>query len=285
MRFSYTPEDLRRMPARPERSHKGSFGRVFVLGGSPGMAGAAIFAGTAAYRSGCGLVELFTAEENRIILQLGLPEAVLTLPQPGQTPEEALAEALSAHRPSALVIGPGLGQTEQALRLLTAALRAAEAPLVLDADGLNLLAAHPELWALVPKDSILTPHPAELSRLTGLPVSRILEDVPGVAEAFAREHHVICAAKDHRTAVSDGTDTMINQSGCSALATGGSGDVLSGIIAGLLAQKMPPFEAAALGVYLHGLAGDAAAARLSAYSVMARDVLEAIPEVLRGIKN
>jgi len=185
-------------------------------------------------------------------------------------------------RASAIVLGVGLGTTDTAKKLLIYTLESANCPIVIDADGLNILAADKELLRKLPKGTVITPHAGEMSRLTGLPIAAVLDDIPSVSERFAEEYGVVCVMKDSNTAVSDGERTMVNDSGNSGMATGGSGDVLSGIIASLLAQGTAPFEAAALGVYIHGLAGDIAAKSLSEYSVMASDIIDAIPKVLRS---
>ena len=154
---------------------------------------------------------------------------------------------------------------------------------MIDADGLNLISADKSLFDLVPPNTVFTPHPAEMSRLTGLPVASVLEDIPSVCEDFAKAHRAICVLKDHETAVSNGSKTMINHSGNSGMATGGSGDVLAGMIGSITAQGALPFDAAALGVFIHGLAGDAAAEELSEYSVTASDIIDFIPRIMKRI--
>ena len=279
IRFTYDESSLSRLPKREARSNKGTFGQVVIAGGSPGMSGAAYFSAKAAYRTGCGMCRIVSPEENRVIYQTQLPEAVLSV-YDWQSPDEKTVKN-AVCRASALVIGVGLGIFDTSRAILKYALESANAPTVIDADGLNLLAANRDMWKYVPKGSIVTPHPLEMSRLTGLPLCEILENIPALAEKFALEHSVICVLKDSRTAVSDGNLTMINRSGNSALATAGSGDVLSGIIASLLAQGMSPFDAASCGVYIHGLAGEYASKKLSEYSVIASDITDAIPDVMK----
>lgn len=279
MELTYTRYLLNSLPKRPQESNKGTFGRVAVVAGSQGMAGAAFLAAKAAYRTGCGLAAIICPEANRVIHQLQLPEAVLKVyPDAGAT-QEWLEDALSGA--SAIVLGPGLGQSENALNLVRWTLEAASMPIVLDADGLNLLAAHPELWRKVPFGTVITPHPMEMARLLRCPVEAVTADIPGTALSFAEEHGVVCVLKSHRTAVSDGSRLMINNSGNCGMATGGSGDVLAGIIASLAAQGMPPYGAACLGVYLHGLAGDEAAAKLGEHALIASDIISALPAVLK----
>lgn len=279
-RFNYDKIALSMLPERPARSNKGTFGQVAVVGGSVGMSGAAYFAAKAAYRTGCGLVRIISPRENRAIYQTQLPEAVLSIYDNDAPDERDIKNAVC--RASAIVLGVGLGTTDTAKKLLIYTLESANCPIVIDADGLNILAADKELLRKLPKGTVITPHAGEMSRLTGLPIAAVLDDIPSVSERFAEEYGVICVMKDSNTAVSDGERTMVNDSGNSGMATGGSGDVLSGIIASLLAQGTAPFEAAALGVYIHGLAGDIAAKSLSEYSVMASDIIDAIPKVLRS---
>ncbi len=287
--FSYRPSDLSRIPPRAQDSHKGSFGRVLVVGGSVCMSGAAYFAAKAAYRTGAGLVEILTHKENRVILQTQLPEAVLSTYGDDIASDRATIRA-AVSRADVIVVGVGLGQSEAARELLSLVLSHADAPLVIDADALNLLARYGELWELISAPAIVTPHPLEMARLCRMDVSLIERDRLSAAINFAEKYALICVLKGHRTIVSDGSEARglgdehtvyLNHSGNSGMATGGSGDVLSGVIAALIAQKMPPFEAATLGVYIHGLAGDAAAETLGEYSVMASDIVDHISEIIK----
>ena len=277
--FSYGISDLARIPARPVRSNKGTFGRVLVVGGSVGMSGAAYFAAKAAYRTGAGLVQIMTPEPNRVIYQTSLPEALLALYDPASPDVGAIKNAVC--RATCVAVGMGLGTSDTAVTVLRAVLESVTSPLILDADALNILSLYPELWSLVPRGTVITPHPAEMSRISGLTIDTVCADIPTVAAEFAAQRSVICALKDARTAVSDGERVMINTSGNSGMASGGSGDVLDGVIAALMAQGCSPFDAASLGVYVHGLAGDRASALLSEYSVMASDIIDAIPHVLK----
>ncbi len=283
MELTYTRYLLNTLPMRSQESNKGTFGRVTVVGGCKGMSGAAYLAAKAAYRTGCGLAAIVCPEANRVIYQTQLPEAVLKVYPDEGAAEEWLQDALAGS--SAIVLGPGLGQSENALNLVRWTLEAASMPIVLDADGLNLLAAHPELWSKVPFGTVITPHPMEMARLLHCPVETVTADIPGTALSFAAEHGVVCVLKSHRTAVSDGNRLMVNNSGNSGMATGGSGDVLSGIIASLIAQGMQPYEAACLGVYLHGLAGDEAAAKLGEHALMASDIIDALPAILKAAEG
>lgn len=282
-KFSYSPEDIKKLlPKREQKSNKGTFGRVLIIGGAPCMSGAPSFSAKAAYRVGCGLVEVFSHEKNRVILQTLVPEAVISVWDNEIDFEELEA---SIKKADAIAIGMGLSTSDKALEILKFTLKNADSPLVIDADALNLIAKSKELLDNIKVPVIITPHPMEMSRLSSSKVEEIISDIPSFAQKFANEYGIICVLKDHNTAVAkpDCDDIYINQSGNSGMATGGSGDVLDGIIAGLLAQGCEPYIAATLGVYIHGLAGESASKRLSEYSVMANDIIEAIPEILTKI--
>ena len=267
------------LPERPIRSNKATFGKILCAAGSYCMSGAAYLAAKAAYRTGAGLVKVLTPEENRIIIQSSLPEALLSVYSRNEFDESAAIEAIKWA--DVVAVGPGIGTDDTAKALLTAVLKSSASPIVLDADALNVLAKEPKLWNLVPKGSVITPHPGEMSRLCDCSVDEILADTNEICRGFARARGVICVLKDHATAVSDGVELYINSTGNSGMATAGSGDVLTGMIAALLAQGMSPFAAAAVGVRAHGMAGDAAAEELGEYSLMASDIINFIPKVLK----
>ena len=284
--YSYRPSDLTRLPDRPAESHKGTFGRVLVIGGSPCMSGAAYFSAKAAYRTGAGLVQILTHEDNRIILQTSLPEAILTTY--GEYADEAkLTESLG--KADAIVIGVGLGQSPAAKELVRLTLAKAEVPIVIDADALNIIAKYPSLLDLASAPIVITPHLAEMARLCNRSVPEIEADRLRYTTKIAEQNALICVLKGHETLVADGNAderaVYVNKSGNSGMATGGSGDVLTGIIAALIAQGMEPTEAATLGVYIHGLAGDAAAEALGEYSVMASDIIDHISAVIKDCKE
>ncbi len=279
--FTYGEEDLARIARRRPYSNKGTYGKVLLIAGSRGMSGAACLSAMAAYRSGSGLVRVFTSECNREIIQTCLPEAIVTTYRDDGIPTGVLEEALGWS--DVVGIGPGLGTGRTSEEILATVLTEYRKPLVIDADGLNLLAQQPNLLYETEASVILTPHIGEMMRLTDNTKEEILEDILQTARQFAREYGVICALKDARTVVSDGSRVYVNTSGNNGMAVGGSGDILTGVICGLLAQKMPAFDAAALGVYLHGLAGDAAQEKRSAYGMIARDIADQIGEVLKQI--
>ena len=273
--FTYEKEDLKLLPERRMRSNKGSYGRALLIGGAVNMAGAVLLAAAAAYRTGCGLVQIMSDEENRMILQTGLPEALYLPWQQKNGLELSLAWATAAG------IGPGLGQSSRSELLLKELLLSWKGPLVLDADALNILSKHPEWFGHTKAKMILTPHPGEMARLTGESTAEVLEHLPETAREFARKYHVVCVLKDARTVVTDGRQLYVNRTGNHGMAVGGSGDVLTGVICGLLAQGMEPFGAACMGVYLHGLAGDAAAEKCGYRGMLAGDIAECIGDVLK----
>ena len=267
------------LPIRTEDAHKGDFGRVLVVAGSRGMSGAACLAGTAALRGGAGLVTVAVPEGILPIVATYEPSYLtLALPEDsnGRIRTGAMArlnEALSSQ--SAVAIGPGLGQSAGLLDLVGELYSSSPLPLVVDADALNLLAKRPYLLTR-PEDGaprILTPHPGEFARLTGLDATAIQQDRQRHAIEFARQYRVVLLLKGRETIITDGVRLAINTTGNSGLATGGSGDVLTGLIAALLGQGMAPLEAAHLGAHLHGIAGDLAAEELSKPGLIASDLL------------
>lgn len=273
--FTYGTEDLARLPRRVARSNKGSYGRVLLIAGGENMAGAAYLAAEAAYRTGCGLVRVLADESSRMALQTGLPEAIFTPWQQESALETALPWA------TVIGIGPGLGTSRQAKELLKKVLLLWNGPLVIDADGLNLLAEEPEYLASSGARIILTPHPGEMARLTKRTVDEILAELAQTAVRYAGTRRLTCVLKDARTVVSDGGRLYINTSGNNGMATGGSGDALTGVICGLLAQGMESFDAACLGVYAHGLAGELASRELGRRGMLAGDLVRMLPRVLR----
>ncbi len=284
--YYYEPDDLKRvLPVRRPDGHKGSFGRVSVIGGSAGMSGAALFSARAAYTSGAGLVKIFSAVKNRDVLMSGVPEALFAgydREEEGETVvnREALDEAMEW--PDCLVLGPGLGTGEMSADIVSYVLEHCLKPIVLDGDGITLCSK--ELLRKK-EDIILTPHPKEFSRITGREVSELKKDFVNEVASFARETGCIVAGKDARTVVSNGQEVYVNVSGNSGMGTGGSGDVLTGIIAGMLVQGLDCFAAARVGVYLHGLAGDCFSERLNEYSLTATGLLEGLKEALSQIEG
>ena len=283
--FYYEKEDVSLVPARKASSNKGSYGKVLSLTGSPDMAGAAYFASKAASVTGAGLVYIHTAEENRIILQGLMPEAVLK--SYGEDPLSGLEEELE--RCNVMICGCGIGKSEKAKKILSYVLQQGDAPLILDADALNLLSEEESLRKAAkayPKELVITPHIGEASRLLGMDTAAIKADRLAAAQRLAEELDCICVLKDAVTLVKvKESDCYVNTSGCNAMSKGGSGDALAGVIAGLIAQGMPADQAACLGVYLHGRAGQAAAEICGNYSMAPTDLIEGLKNILKEVSR
>ncbi|MDD3402191.1 MAG: NAD(P)H-hydrate dehydratase [Hespellia sp.] len=275
--YTYNTEDLKTiLPERKANSHKGSYGRVLMITGSKGMSGAAYLSAKAAYVSGSGLVQIYTTEDNREILQRMLPEAIITTYT--SFDKKQLAELLKWADVAA--IGSGLGQSEISEDLLIETVKYCEVPLVIDADGLNLLAEHIGLLKHVLCDVILTPHMKEMSRLLGCSVKELQEKRFDLLKDFVTKYPVTCALKDARTFVMTANKApYLNTSGNAAMAKAGSGDVLTGVTAAMLAQGKAPQEAGAAAVYLHGIAGDMARDKKGCYGVLARDLIAGIADI------
>lgn len=287
LHFAYSDADLAGLPARRPDSNKGSYGKVLVIAGSRNMAGAAAFSARAAYAMGAGLVTIFTPECNRQILQALVPEAVMkTYPEDGAD-TDVLRGLLEKN--SCAVVGPGLGTSRASAEIVKTVLDTAHIPLIIDADALNITAADKACRESLEKlsaDVIITPHMMELSRLTGYNIQTLKTNCENICEEFSRINGVICIAKDARTRIyGAGQNVYVNLSGNNGMSTGGSGDVLTGILAGLTAQGLDAAHAAALGVYVHGRAGDFAAQKKSVYSMTASDIIEAIPELIRSVQQ
>ncbi len=277
--FGYTMGDLyAAMKPRPADSHKGTFGKILVIAGSDTMAGAAVFSARAAYRMGCGLVKIHTVKENRSCIHQMVPEAILSV-YDAEAYDMSLLQK-DCEWADVIVFGPGMGRKKHVDQILDYLLSAAACPLVLDADGLRTLAEHKNWYERLSENMILTPHLGEMSALTGMSVLEIKEDSAKAACDFAERFGCICILKGARTVVAQEEGPYyLNTSGCSAMATAGSGDVLTGILAGFLAEGYSFMEAASFGVFAHGLAGEIAAAKLGERAVMATDLIEALSDI------
>jgi ADP-dependent NAD(P)H-hydrate dehydratase len=273
-------------PRQPD-SHKGTFGKILVIAGSRGMSGAAILCGSAALRGGAGLVRLAVPEGILPIVAAGNPcYTTIALPQDshGRIALDAnrmLAESLKDN--DVVAIGPGLGQSPELVELIGSMLKQAAIPVVVDADGLNNLAQHPERLSAHTGPLIVTPHPGEFARLLRRDTATVEAHRQELAVAFARQHRLIVILKGHATLVTDGERLYENTTGNPGMATGGTGDVLTGLIAALLGQQLEPFAAAQLGVYLHGLAGDLAAADLGQVSLITSDLVQYLPKAFQKL--
>ncbi|MGW8316062.1 MAG: NAD(P)H-hydrate dehydratase [Bacteroidales bacterium] len=266
------------LPERGKFSHKGTYGHALLIAGSYGMMGAALLAGESALRGGAGLVTLHIPRFGYPIVQTAFPEAIVSL-----DPSDILFSTPPDLAPySAVGIGPGLGMKHNTGKGLKHLLEITTVPLVIDADGLNLLSQHPEWIELIPEGTVLTPHPREFDRLAGESGNAYRRHLK--QREFAEKHRVIVVLKGAHTGIAapDGR-YWFNTTGNPGMATGGSGDVLTGLLAGLLAQGIDPLEAALAGVYLHGLAGDLALKGSSEEAMIAGDITARLGAAFREV--
>ena len=274
------------LPPRDPASHKGSFGHVLCVCGCERYQGAAVLAALGATRCGAGLVTAAFPRQAYAPIAAKLATAIM-LPLPGNRYGTLKASALPMIRQalrdkSALLLGCGLGLNANTKKITQVLLKETACPLILDADGLNAASMHmPSLETYSGSALVLTPHPGEMSRLTGLPVEKIQRNRVEIACQFTQAYNCVLVLKGAGTVVAAaGREPYINATGNAGLAKGGSGDLLAGMIASLLAQGMPAFEAATCGVYLHGLAADRVAARLSQRGMDALDCADELPGML-----
>ena len=276
-------------PIRSGLEHKGDFRRVMVIAGSRGMSGAAVLAAQAAARAGAGLITLGVPEGIHDIAESKLTEVMtFPLPQTGQgvLSRTALEQILTrAEKCDVLALGPGLGVSDDTAELVKEILLNITVPCILDADGLNVLAGKTEVFNALKTELILTPHPGEMSSLTGRTIEQVQNDRLGTTLTKASQWNSVVVLKGAGTVVAGPDNKLfINSTGNPGMAAGGSGDVLTGLLAGLVAQKMPALYAATSGVYLHGLAGDLAAAQKGQASLLAGDLLEYLPEAIKTVE-
>lgn len=278
-----TPGFIRGLfPKRPDDGHKGTFGHVFIIGGSRGFSGAPVLAGMAAVRSGTGLVTVGLPESLGEMSDKGLPET-MTFPLP-ETPQGTVSMAALeeiygfASDKDAVVIGPGLSQHAKTAECIREVIQECSHPLVVDADGLNALQGHMEIIRQRQYPTILTPHPGEMARLLNTTSSEIQNARIDVATQASEDWQCTIVLKGKDTVIASPNETCkLNPTGNAGMGTGGSGDVLSGLLGGLLAQGMSPHNASLLGVFLHGLAGDLSAHHLSQRGMTATDIARHIP--------
>jgi NAD(P)H-hydrate epimerase len=278
--------DVPRMSPRPADANKGTFGRVLVVSGSRGMSGAAILCAGAALRGGAGLVRLAVPEGILPIVAAANP-CYTTAPLPqndrGRLSAAALPELLELVRGNTVAaLGPGLGPSADVAALVAGVLEGTATPLVLDADALNVLAGRLDALRRHKGPAVLTPHPGEFARLLGRDIPTVQARREELAVRFADEHGVVLVLKGRGTVVTDGRAVYVNTTGNPGMATGGTGDVLGGLIAALIAQQLETFAAARLGVYLHGRAGDLARQRVGEVSLIASDLLDFLPAAFRA---
>jgi len=272
---------MKQLPKRKADSHKGDYGRVLIVAGSRGMAGAATLAAEAAYRSGAGLVYIACPAAIVDVMSIKTTCAVVWPFEERQ----AVGQILEfSQKCDVAVIGPGLSQAPAIAEAVREVVGAIEIPLVLDADGLNAFEAFPELLGRGSAPRVITPHPGEAARLLKSLPSDIQANRAAVAKDLAERFLAVAVLKGHRTIVADGKQSYVNKTGNPGMATGGTGDILAGMIGALIGQKLSPYDAACLGVHLHGKAGDIAARKVGQISMMATDLLQALPDAFRGTK-
>lgn len=271
------------LPDRPEDSNKGTYGRLLVIAGNKGMAGAAYLNAHAAYMTGAGLVRIYTSSDNREILQTLLPEAIITTYEE-YNKEELLSLLTWA---DSVCIGSGLGMSRLSEKILKTVIEYVKVPCLIDADGLNLLAENKNyLNQMAERRFVITPHMKEMSRLTGTPVEELKADRIQILKDFISRYRITCVLKDSRTLIaSEEKGIRMNLTGNSAMAKAGSGDVLAGVISGWMVQGKEAEDAAELGTYIHGLSGDLAKFEKGVYSVMARDLIEYISKALMKLEE
>jgi len=277
-----------RLPQRPTDAHKGTFGRVLIIAGSSGMSGAACLSATAALRAGAGLVTVAVPQAIQAIVASFEPSyttAALPCGDGGLLSGRSVRTAVDLLADRDVVgVGPGLGSSNIVRKLVRGLISEATVPLVLDADALNAVAAE---GISLKRDAptIVTPHPGEFVRLSGRSYEDVAANRQVLAAEYAEQHKVIVVLKGAATIVTDGVETYINATGNPGMATGGTGDVLTGVIAALCGQGMQPYAAAVAGVYAHGLAGDMVAAATSEQGLIASDLLDWLPHVWSRIEH
>jgi NAD(P)H-hydrate epimerase len=274
---------------RKRDSHKGDYGHLFIIAGSLGKTGAAVMAGRAAYKTGAGLVTIGTPRTCLPIVARGMME-LMTEPLAETDEKTVSSEALPRvlgliEGKDALLIGPGISTQESTRQFVWKLIPKIKKPLVIDADGLNILSLKRELLRKLPRPTILTPHPGEFARLVSLSVPEVLKRRLELVPSFAREYGVYVVLKGYRTLVGapDGR-IFINPTGNPGLATGGTGDVLSGMIGALLMQQKDPLQAALAAVYLHGLSGDLASQRIGERAIVAGDLIRFLPQAVKAME-
>ncbi len=278
------------LPYRKPDGHKGDFGTVFILAGSTGLTGAAILAAKSALRGGCGLAKVGCPRTLLPIIAGGVIEAT-TLPLPDVAKKGALALRglgeikLAVKEHDAAIIGPGIGRHHETLELIRRLVKSIEVPAIIDADGVNALAGHLEFLEGTESPLVITPHPGEFKRITGISVPEDIHERLKVAREFATHYKIVLVLKGSPTIVADEDGgCYLNQTGNNGMATGGSGDVLSGLIGSFLAQGLEPLDAALCAVYIHGFAGDLAATELTERAVIAGDLIDFLPDVFEFLE-
>ena len=276
---------IQKFPKRPADAHKGYFGHVLAIAGSAGYTGAAFLTSQAAALSGSGLVTLAVGKGIYPIMAAKLTE-VMVKPffETKDSSMSLLAEKeliTFSEKCDAVAIGPGISQNKETQQLVRILVGRLNKPMVIDADGINACVGHADILKSAKAKIVLTPHPGEMSRLIGKDVSEIQQNRKDIALKFAAEYNIVLVLKGRQTVVADPSgDVYVNETGNEGMATGGTGDILTGMIASFIGQGVEPFIAAVLGVYYHGMAGDLAMKEKGALSLLATDLLNKLPEVL-----
>lgn len=284
-KFIFDKADLI-LPDRKADANKGTYGKALVIAGSKNMPGAACLATTAALRSGCGMVRLFTELSNKDSILQSIPEVMLSCYEKEDNPLSDNEKALLMEAISwcdVIAMGPGMGKSKKAYAICELVLEKASKPLIMDADACNLIAANEALETAVEKydnSVIFTPHIGEFARLMHLGVDDIKKEWIHNCVCFAKKNHCILVCKDARTLVTNGEQVYFNVSGNDGMATAGAGDVLTGILTGLLAQKQEAFAMSCLATYMHGVAGDIAKQNTSVYYMIAQDLIHALSKII-----
>jgi NAD(P)H-hydrate epimerase len=281
--------NLSLLDPRPSGAHKGDYGHLFVLAGSPGKTGAAAMICDGAMRTGAGLVTLGIPASLNPILEAKLTEAMTEpLPDAGTgylSPDASKLMGQLLKGKTACALGPGISTQPQVQELLLELITRVSIPLVIDADGITAVASRPEILKECKSPVVLTPHPGEMARLVGSTPQKVQDDRIGVAQSFATQYNCIVVLKGSKTVIATPDERIyINPTGNPGMASGGVGDVLTGIIGGLVAQGLSPLDAALWGVYLHGLAGDLAVQTVGEISLIAGDIIDYIPDALKEVE-
>lgn len=265
---------------RPYNSHKGTFGHAMLIAGKRGMAGAAILSARAALRAGVGLLTVHTPTYNTPIIQSAVPEAIIS----EDDSSTHFSHAPNTTKYDAIAIGPGLGISEESAQAFTELLEKETRPLIIDADALNLIGAHPELLSMVPANSIITPHYRELQRIASKEFA--LNERLDIARKLAGTYQLYIIVKGAYTAiVCPDQHILFNTTGNAGMATAGSGDVLTGILAALLAQNYTPYEACILSTFIHGLSGDISASEIGEISMISSDIIQKLSQAFKTLNE
>lgn len=275
---------------RNDNSHKGTYGRVAIIAGSRGMTGAPFLSSQGALRTGSGLVYTIIPESLETVMSIKLTEAIIR-PIKDKDTGHFLKDSIEpiikeVKEMDCIALGPGIGVDKDRIQLVSEIIRDIKVPMVVDADGINCIAENIEILNQGKGPIIITPHPGEMARLLNKDIQQIEKNRQYYSQYISEKYNIIVVLKGNKTIVtSPEGQTYINKTGNPGMATAGSGDVLTGIIASLLGQRLDPFDAAKLGVYLHGLAGDITRDRLGEYGMIANDIIEAIPYAIMRVEN